>query len=47
MTAIPARLLAAKQELDVLRHLMARRPLTAAEFRRMLELSRATGQALL
>lgn len=34
-------------ELDALRHAMARRPLTSAEFRRMLDLSRATGQALL
>ncbi len=47
--ATPAslRMLTLKRELDALRHIQAQRPLTGAEFRRMLDLSRATGDALL
>lgn len=36
-----------RNELDKLRHLQAQRPLSAVEFRRMLDLARATGEALL
>jgi len=47
--ATPAsnRLATLRKELEALRHAMAQRPLTATEFRRMLALSQATGEALL